>query len=238
MIFVYTGQHTGTWFAIRLLEHFLGEVHLIKAIKHYEAFLHGHPRKWAQRMDAGHFNIPEQVKLSQTHFHVCKTEPEIQRLIDDNKTIIPVRDPMLSLITREKRHPELNPHYPWVTQFDRFVDLAEHPNCFFFPIDLYKSADEKKVLVRNLLDYVGVTDINDVWLNNFVKKWTPVNLTAANNNIQKNLVAPYQNGELDKLHARFKKSYEFLIKNDNIKKFLKTMGYDLPWFKSHKKSFI
>lgn len=132
IIFVPSAQHTGVWFVLELLQ--------------------GHSEVRNGVMELRNMVGPQrgQITLIHTHFgqgvtpHPNDAEKFIRdkvlnELIGIYPSVIPVRDPLLALITRQLRHPDLW-HVYIINAFATMArELAGCPTVFFLPVDLYKS---------------------------------------------------------------------------------------------------
>jgi|TARA_Y100000310_G_C20622054_1_gene783909 hypothetical protein len=175
ILFLPSVQHTGTWFVLRTLERF------------------GYNAVDCWRLLGGGVNINDPSTI-QTHFPIEQAYGvpfeedkwmnvnSIQVLSKIFKTIIPVRDPLAAILTREARHPELRHFYI----VDGFVSMAEkmsgNSNVVFFPIDLNPDPNARKELLSKLLTHVGVEETKNVTveMNSIASTWTVQNETPGN----------------------------------------------------------
>jgi len=111
------------------------------------------------------------------------------------KTVIPIRDPLASLLTRERRAPNLR-HFYIVDGYVEVVrELSNHPNVKFFPLDLNLTEEERYELLVDVLTHCGVDvskhseEINDTAIH-----WRKENVTP-NNSFREH----YDAGDIDKL---------------------------------------
>ena len=123
------------------------------------------------------------------------TIEEILNLCNFFKVIIPIRDPLAAILTREARHPQL-PHFFIV---DGFVALAtefvQHPNVMFLPIDLHTEEEKRIELLNKVAAHVGVDcEANKNVIEVYAQNWEPAN-TTPNNRFKK----LYEKGDADKL---------------------------------------
>lgn len=174
VLFLPSVQHTGTWFVLRILEKF------------------GYNAVDCMGLIDGDVNINNPSTI-QTHFPVEASSGvpfelgkwmdviSIQVMMKIFKTIIPIRDPLAAILTREARHPELRHFYI----VDGFVSLAEkmsgNSNVVFFPIDLNPHPDARRELLTKVLKHCGIdfTDKKEE-INFIANTWTVQNDTPGN----------------------------------------------------------
>ncbi len=198
-------NHTGTWFLID--------------------FLLGHPAV------EGRLELPDAlarnglVQSSVLHFHVGGA-PDLweaySALIATGRAIVPLRDPMRSLCTRQARHPFLDHRYI----VEGFVRVAnDHDRVTFFPVDC-DPIIRADVLRRTLsaMDLDAADDYVEFW----ARTWKPRNSIGHE-------TAPiqwYGDGAWEPLRAVLKEEIELLLDSrDVLVPFLKEQGYkELPWW--------
>ena len=116
----------------------------------------------------------------------------IKLLASMYKTVIPIRDPLASLLTRETRAPNLR-HFYIVDAFVEMArELAGHPNVQFLPVDLNLTFDERRQLLENVIFHCGL-DINEhnVIIGDVATHWKKENVTPNNR-----FWEPYENGDM------------------------------------------
>ena len=146
-----SAHHTGTWFVLDAIRNH-PDVPVV--LRELAPFLVDCPEGEGCR--SGGPWIPEDGQVSLFHVHYA---PRMGSLIWDYptgtrlpnlkwilptlamgmvaewKTVIPVRDPVLSLLTMASRHPERDP--VWVPlAFEELLALGGHANALLFPVDL------------------------------------------------------------------------------------------------------
>jgi len=95
--------------------------------------------------------------------------------------VIPLRDPLAAILTRETRHPEFR-HFFIV---DGFVEIARrfahHPNVCFFPVDARKTYWERRDLIRRVATHCGI-DVSrrGLTIGKIARKWRRVDPTPGN----------------------------------------------------------
>lgn len=154
IVFVPSVQHTGTWFTINFLKNFFEQSKevtflLENGVKNGSEdvnYIHKYQYPLDKRTIA-HIHLPI---VRYMNFDVNYPESSFQKRWYGNlgtlrslpvqtillmcnffKTVIPIRDPMAAILTRETRHPQFRHFYI----VDNFVSLAtefvQHPNVMF-----------------------------------------------------------------------------------------------------------
>lgn len=175
IIFTPTVPHTGTWFVINFLSNFIPNFREASQILRDEividepTILHTHfaPRKeW---------------------YNGCERREKIKQLPIDSicllasihKTVIPVRDPLAAILTREARHPE-HRHFHIV---DGFIHLAarlsNNRNVKFLPIDLPVDMCQRWKILSDIVDHCGL-ERNEEIIEDYADRWPPQNETPGN----------------------------------------------------------
>lgn len=208
VVFVASVQHTGTWSVIGLIQHMTGynvtELHQVLAGEKPEGILHSHIGS------ADLANPPERGKY-------------IDRLTLDMfigllKTIIPVRDPMRSLITRQMRHPDLQ-HFHIVDGFRELARLhgRARGGIHWLTLDLLVDEAQHRASEQALGAFLGAYP--------YKCNWTPVNQTYEQCDIRD----AYTAGDIGPLEEVCTEEVHALREDKPIKEFLSTLGYDLSW---------
>ena len=172
ILFLPSVQHTGTWFVLSILEKF------------------GYNIVDSKRLLEGGVNINHPSTI-QTHFPIessYQTPFELDKWMGVNsiqvlskifKTVIPIRDPLAAILTREARHPELRHFYI----VDGYVNMAEkmagNSNVMFFPIDLNPDPNARRALIQKLLDHCDIKG-ETATINSLANTWTVKNDTPNN----------------------------------------------------------
>lgn len=206
IVFVPSVQHTGTFFAVEFLKNFfprskeltfLLEPDNTKPADANILYKMTYSKPLDQRV-VMHVHLPiirnisQEVNYSGTWFEQTwiqnigtKRSLPVQTLLlicNFFKTVIPVRDPMAAILTRETRHPQFR-HFFIV---DGFVALAEefarHPNVKFLPIDLFAGNVKKRAeLLRDIVAHVGLNPAEHAGvINKWASSWEPKNITPGN----------------------------------------------------------
>jgi len=136
----------------------------------------------------------------------------IKLLASMYKTVIPLRDPLASLLTRENRAPNLR-HFCIV---DAYVELARqldgHPNVFFLPVDVHTEYENRKTLLINAVNHCGI-DANqheDV-IEKTAQEWQKENITP-NNRYHEH----YDAGNIDKIQEKIEFQPHLKIPNKYV----------------------
>lgn len=162
MIFVPTVQHTGTWFTLEFLKKIIDGSNLYEA----KTLCYEMPEITRPAIVHAHFPTPE-TKLKQP-----LSVEAIRTLVCLYPTVIPIRNPMLSILTGMARAPHQRQFYI----VDGFVELSKwykYSNVCLLPID---SPGSQQDILGKVAAHVGVTDKEDV-IREVASAWIPVNST-------------------------------------------------------------
>lgn len=241
MIFVPTLPQSGTWFVLKLLEkcgykiEFTGEIvrdkkiitesnNIVLSTHIFPFYYQGSPFKEALPSYGG--NPVQDYVVRKFHMSMGG----IDLLTRMHKTIIPIRDPLACLLTREARAPQLRHFYI----IDGFIEVAkrfaDNPNVFFFSVDSHLSIKHREKLLIESLSHCGIdTEINRDTINQTAMEWKRENITP-NNRFRE----PYENGDIDKIKEMLGSKWAEVehLKNHNgtIMPFLRSLGYgELLW---------
>jgi len=204
IIFVPSVQHTGTWFVLGFLKHFIPNVKELTFIleegieqEKLDVF---HKHAYAHPLDQPtvamiHLPIVRylnfDVNYPQTHFERrwygnmgtmrSVSIQTILTLCNFFKTVIPVRDPMAAILSRETRHPQFR-HFYIVDGFAALAtEFAKHPNVKFFPVDMTDDVDIRRKLLVDVLTHCEIDPApHGSFLDEFAEKWEPKNATPGN----------------------------------------------------------
>jgi hypothetical protein len=154
----------------------------------------------------------------------------IKLLANMHTTVIPVRDPLAMLLTRETRAPNLR-HFHLVDAWvDVVRELGDHPNVFFFPVDLDYTEDtkfdERKKLLMSVCSHCEIDPVAvDAILGDFATHWKRVNPSPGNR-----FREPYEAGDIDKLQEMLGEKWAEVVHLKNmgsyLAPFLGELGYD------------
>ena len=150
----------------------------------------------------------------------------IKLLASMYKTVIPIRDPLASLLTREARAPNLR-HFYIVDGYVEVVrELADHPNVKLLPVDLNLSFDERKNLLEEVVSHCGFNiEQHTEAINNLSKHWKRENITP-NNRFHE----PYRKGDLKTIQKWLGQKWAEVVHLKNfggvLVPFLSSLGYN------------
>ena len=136
-------------------------------------------------------------------------------------TVIPMRDPLLSIITRHARHPEQAPHTYLV---DSWYGIPEC-NPFYVPVDLPFSELERVVILSSALAHCRIAPWPEV--KDYARAWKPVNAFPGA------LVARAAYNRRDKgwFEEHFPEEWAALRSAHDVKRLFSDQGYeDLLWW--------
>ena len=238
MIFVPTLPQSGTWFILRLLEkcgfrlEFTGDIVLNKKIMgdHDTIALSTHIFPFYYQASPFKEVFPHYGGHPTTDYVVRKLHmgmAGIELLTRLHKTIIPIRDPLACLLTREARAPQLR-HFYIVDGFLEVIKRYEnHPNVIFFPVDLYTDINLRHVLIENMLEHCEIgmkASLHGVVVDTS-KEWKKEN--SAENPYRES----YEQGDIgtikDMLKEKWAEVRYLKIHGGTIQPFLKRLGYDI-----------
>lgn len=143
-------------------------------------------------------------------------------LVRTGRVIIPLRDPMQALITRQCRHPFLD-HRCIV---EAFLNIAnDHPGVTFVPVDCEPS--RRADVLRALL--VGAQlDAREPLVMKWVADWKPRNSVGVDTPEKK----MYRAGNLNELRKAIEPEIDYLLESrPTLIPFLKSQGYkEMSWW--------
>jgi hypothetical protein len=230
VIFIPSVQHTGTWFALNLFKRFgfglsTAREFLDGTIARVEepTLLQVH-LPISNNLDKIIANDPFELRTYDTSAPMCMNS--IIMLSKIFKTIVPIRDPLAAILTREARHPELRHFYI----VDGFLQMARHlsgnSNVMFLPIDLMEHSGNRKDLLIRMLNHceISVTEENEEIVNEVAHIWKSENDTP-NNRFKKH----YDEGNISKILFMLgaKEAEVEYLKNQasTILPFMASLGY-------------
>lgn len=208
--FVLSVQHTGTWFAISLIR-------LWKSA-HFEELKLAVPERMKRGVKPDFF--------SHLHHHcdsrICELNDTV---LQNHKTVLPVRDPLLSLITRQSRHPTWRHRYI-VDGFCWMAEREDAENAHFYPVDLGDDADSRFRRTLAVAEHWGMPPVAE--MGEFAKRWEKQNATGSNW-----MKVAYRNRRLSEICDQgLRNEIEYLQSCEGvIRPFLERQGYkDLIWW--------
>lgn len=212
-------QHTGTWFAIEFLRRHpslrsgefieLSEVFKHKMISPYP-LIHTHLGGSTQ------IEYPERVNK-------FISRDDFIEFIQIPTTVVPVRDPLLSLITRHKRHPMLDHRYI----VDGFLTLAEVEDLVtFLRVDCPRDDRRSELGKVSALFEPGPDHVKH-YLDREARQWVVRNSVGGGP-----LNISYQQGMFDEIMDEIREELTYLLEHrSTIVPFLQRRGYrELSWW--------
>lgn len=234
IVFCPTAPQSGTWFVLRLFEKMECKIIDTDQVKkegfqNELAILHTHifpfyytPSPYKECWPSfGGDPIQEYIVRKNKLSIGC-----IKLLCSMYKTIIPIRDPLASLLTREVRAPNLR-HFYIVDAYVEIVrELAGHPNVKFFPVDLNLNFDERKELLVDVVTHCGFDPVqHDTLLGDIATHWKKENITP-NNRFRK----LYEEGDLEAIQEQLGPKWAEVVHLKNMGgiliPFLSGLGYN------------
>lgn len=204
-----TVQHTGTWFLIHILEQITGKkISLFKDVLYNrEPFdlLHTH----ITTTDAG---LHDKDILKHVRPWL------LDALVMLYPTVIPIRDPLASLITRENRHPELNHEY--IVHSFEYVAQLDKSNVFLFPIDLHEGYIERRKLLNELAKFLNVPADTQT-IKTIALNWKVKNSAVDESGLKKQ----YRKGYYKSIRRKLNSCCKLLESKPEIAEFLHHLGY-------------
>lgn len=185
VVIVASVQHTGTWFTIDFLQNFIPNkkevAHMIEEKIQIESptIIHSHlPIIYDLDMRVD-MDWHSRRKLTMKDRSISLRTLEV--LMNLFKVVIPVRDPLASILSREARHPDLR-HFFIV---DGFIELAQkykdHPNVVFLPIDLPWDRSQRMKKLFEIMEHCSIDiESNRDLVRKFASNWEPKNTTPGN----------------------------------------------------------
>lgn len=204
---VLSAQHTGTWFVIDALR--------ICGLDVGNGILHHH--------------------LVSDDYVSCIANSDSGAFISDKRatklcnetttTIVPVRDPLRAVITREARHPNLN-HFHII----RGLECASRMKPrIFLPIDLpWTDSERRSALVEMCVTCCDINEFDQVYkLRDYAESWEP---PAYNISPPHPLKEAYESGDYAAIKAGLPEECR-MLEDGPLRPWLESLGYsDLLWW--------
>lgn len=206
-------QHTGTWFALNFLMEHKGTKGVVAQVKNIKT------RDDILQDGIVHVHI-NGFGITSSGGRRTRTFKQTAAMTKGMRLIVPVRDPLLSLITRHKRHPDRKSFYI----VDGFCHLSEL-DAVYLPVDCNTYDIHPYYLLEKVCKELGLE------VNEFVEKWS-IKWPIYNSKFDYGLKRAYQEGRIDKIAKAFPEEYQHLKENEkNIRPFLEKLGYkNLMWW--------
>jgi hypothetical protein len=224
LIALLTVPNTGTWFLQNLIA---SSPDVVKTVNQNQCYfgvmrreINRHNFKYEPKCNIDHV-------LYQRHITGKQTHGEIDLLAIGHRAVIPMRDPLSSLISRKHRNPQV-PMYEHVDAFEYCATSPWINNSFVFPIDTpsFKgSAYHRLDMARRMFEHLKIRE--------------PANLVSwAKDNEPKNSMGGYEQkdayacGDLGCATSCCVGEFEYLkSKRDVLVPWLIDLGYeDLIWW--------
>lgn len=214
-IFLLSPHHTGTWFLFDLFK--------------TNPLLHTAELGFIMVRD----KMLSEDKPTVLHMHVNTDKPRrfhdfwheaLMGLCGKNlPTVMPMRDPLASIVSRERRHPEFTPH---LFLIDAWISIhhskREEYDPYFVPIDR-PDMDREKLLL-GMAKHCGL----EPWpgLHEWIKDWPVRNAT----NVAYDLRNAYLVKDVAYLEKRLPRAFKHL-RSSTLQVFFEEHGYkDLMWY--------
>lgn len=233
-IFICSVHHTGSWFAIDALRNHpdSGPFFELKDL------LSGTADKDAVNSERTHVIHTHYVGRGiQAGYHVdgegtwAKLKAIMcQAMMQECKTIIPIRDPAMAIITRASRHPDKDP--VWVPlAFEELFALRDLPNVHFLPVDLDWSNEKRLLELKAVMSHVGF-DPDSPFVDEYAARWAAPKYNISNDTPIKKGYRDRNPESLMHLQTIFPKAINELYgRRAQLIPILEAMGYrDLLWW--------
>jgi len=236
-IFLATVQHTGTWFLMGLFETHpqLRHTQLIDVIfgtnqlgLHRPTVIHAHMSEndvvLEKLVAAGREDC-----IQARNFYRDWNNPLVEMLARKCPTVIPMIDPLKSMIERHRRHPNFAPHTYLVENWNHIVEKWWHGNevadPFFQPIELEQPFEKRLEQVHNLVRHCGLEPWPEIEL--YVREWGGKNTTTMGADV----AAKYDSRDVAYMEATFPAEMALLRESGNLKLLFEEHGYkELMWW--------
>ena len=207
MILIASVQHTGTWFMIDFVERVGGiRVRLLQDLVF----------NW-RPTNALHIHTADEGVFGNDF-----AERLLPHLVKIHKTIIPLRDPVLSLITRQTRFPEKSHEY--IIDGFEFLAGVNHDNVMFLPVDQQYTFARRVKLLQQLANHLQITLDNQDPLVEYARMWHAQH--TSNSKEMRRVYYEHGAKEIPELESEV----ALLLSKPKIKEFLQRHDYSLPWF--------
>lgn len=231
IIFIPTVHHTGTWFCLRFLYQHSKVCYIqtgnvtnltdIDIVCEGKVLFHTHMMGWQGDGLYGY-------GLGKDRNKIPIKWNEVLEFSKAYYTISTIRDPLASIITRQKRHPGFSHQFI----VDGFVELVKlsYQGLFIIPVDLYskKSQKERYTLLCKVLELVDLPEEEYVKL--WAKDWPVRNSIPGLGGTA--LHESYALGDIAPIIQDIPDDYAYLKSKSRIlKPFLQKLGYEnLLWW--------
>ncbi len=170
-----------------------------------------------------HAQKPNPNHLLGINYYANFNEYLILALAGAMPTVVPMRDPLLSIITRHSRHPEQAPHTYLIESWQPLCDFR---NLFFVPVDLPWTTDERVGLLNSMLAHCKA----EPWpgVNDYAREWEPINAVPGG---APQARAAYARKDKGWFEEHFPEEWEALGAAGDVRDLFEQEGYeDLLWW--------
>jgi len=204
----------------------------------YVWFLSRHPSVKDLPEDKTYIGVPGKgcyANGNVVHSHIGERpgnyDNDLFRWAEENKALIPLRDPILSIITHYKRRTkkllallETTTHSAeFVT--DGFVLFSKMSSVLFAPVDLPWTEEERYNKLVEVENHFGI-EHDERWVQQYAYDWAVKN--SAGDSEEK---LEYMKGNLDFIYEKYYGDIDYLFLHAQIIiPFLQKHGYNLPWY--------
>ena len=216
-----TVQHTGTWFFITYLRKAANIRFTFE--KNVTQNLHQHVLD-----DPRLRKVPASSELAKEK--VEARLPHLSSLVLERKTFIPLRDPVTSLITREKRYWKYDHSFvihslAWLASLDGLPNVMIRPG-----VDFHRDYEQRVQLLNEVARHWEV-DVSPLATEKYAESWAPVRSTKTEfPHLSNELDEVYKNEGFEGIRKVLPTECELLLNTPSIKELFIRYGYDLPWF--------
>lgn len=227
MIFLPTVRHSGTWFLQRLFQ--MGGYKVVNLDRmlfggefippNRKAVIHTHIDVNLPVVKALHARAPKPAHQLAINYYERLNDGMIEAFAKWLPVVMPMRDPLLSIITRHARHPEQAPHTYLV---ESWQDVP--PEAFFVPVDRAFSAPERMAILRAMLKHCKVKP----WpgIDAYARAWKPVNSMPGAPDAR----VAYKRKDAGWFEDHFPEEWEMLKEAAYVRRLFEKQGYeDLLW---------
>lgn len=204
-VFVPSVQHTGTWFTINFLRRFFPDVRELtfafESIPKPGAADISFEHKYDHPLGSDgvlHVHLPimrdpdmDSMAPPETRFHRrwyanlggMRSLPVSSLLAFCHimKAVIPLRDPLAAILTREARHPQLRHFFIVDGYIALATEFSKHPNVKFLPIDRATDIQGRFDILAGVAKHVGIDpEENMPFLMDVADSWSVSNDTPGN----------------------------------------------------------
>ncbi len=229
IIFLASVQHSGTWYMIEFFKSLPEVTNFVElpVLKKSKTWLRREvsPGAWEHGLVSVGTNL--------VHAHITPEDmPMIHAMAISHPTVIPVRDPLLGVITGHNRYPAVDFSHivrNWLLVAERFFHNQSSYQCVYVPVDL--GATDKKLRHSSLsMAYSSLLDLGhfgpgpvNAWIE--ADEWP-------NSRGDYPLKRAYQAGDTKAIREAIPSEYALLVREEKaLRPMFETLGYhDLLWW--------